>query len=158
MGWDYIKGGNRRVLIEAVVRDMRSGQGWRVLRTHEANTREFWLLIEVPAREPGGAPVQRIFCALLDDSGAPPYRYGYKILSESEWPYYYSCPPEYLDAAPCRSAPWRAGVLAYHDPGRAKHSHAAREHAAATAAHAAKERATQGSLFPAPQEGTAAAT
>ncbi|MDR0779314.1 MAG: hypothetical protein LBF16_01270 [Pseudomonadales bacterium] len=48
-----------------------------------------------------------IACFLIEGSG-------YKWLSECEHPYYYSCPPEYLDLAPQACPEWRAKVRRYH--------------------------------------------
>lgn len=41
--------------------------------------------------------------------------WGYKPLDESFHPYYYTCPPSYLEVAPEVDAAWREGVRAYHD-------------------------------------------
>jgi hypothetical protein len=48
-----------------------------------------------------------IACFLIEGTGC-------KSISESEHPYYYSCPPEYLDMAPPACPEWRSKVRRFH--------------------------------------------
>lgn len=52
-----------------------------------------------------------IACALLKGFGRDDW--GYKGMSESEHPYYYSCPLKYLDWVPVACEEWRAKVHEY---------------------------------------------
>jgi hypothetical protein len=40
-------------------------------------------------------------------------RWGYKSLAEADGPFYYSCPPVFLDSAPVVDPEWREGVRLY---------------------------------------------
>ncbi|WP_373421696.1 hypothetical protein [Burkholderia multivorans] len=85
---------------------------------HTLRGNVLWSVAEVTAKVEGvhrdlspGQSLRYIRCDLLELSGR---QWGYKPLDESMHPYYYSCPPSYLDLAPEQSADWRAGVRAYH--------------------------------------------
>jgi len=75
-----------------------------------------WAVWERTILKPDGKEVKRyITCDLLEYSKRDEC-WGYKDMDESVHPYYYSCPPGYLNMVPevaCQE--WRNGVLATHE-------------------------------------------
>lgn len=64
---------------------------------------EFWMLLQ--SKRTGDV---FIAIALIDGNS-----FMYKLMDESEGPYYYKCPIEYLTIAPVVNEKWRAGVRSW---------------------------------------------
>jgi hypothetical protein len=110
MGWLFTQYQTRKELIQRRTRDQDcDGVTYRCLR-HTAVGNVLWTVWEVT--RPGDETRRYIGCDLMAcDRG---YGWGYKDLSESMGPCYYSCPPAYLDLVPPANPEWRAQVRAWH--------------------------------------------
>jgi len=112
MGWSFVY--DWRTVEQAtagMTRDMRIS-GWEVheqTRTREGGYTVLWSLVTVPLRDGGTRTV--IECDLLQRQDG---YWGYKAMSESAGPFYYSCPLSFLDRAPEVNPEWRAKVRAFH--------------------------------------------
>jgi hypothetical protein len=106
MGWFYpSEVSSRRELL-----DMLSSDSAAFVRSRRyCCGNVLWILWEpVGAAAPVSDPW--IGCYLLHRCGG---RWGYKALCEESGPFYWSCPPAFLEAAPVVNAEWREGVRAY---------------------------------------------
>jgi hypothetical protein len=66
--------------------------------------------------QPHGKTERYIGCDLLRKH--PGHGWGYKDLTESMHPYYYTCPLSYLETVPVACEEWREQVREYHDKKR----------------------------------------
>jgi hypothetical protein len=110
MGWLFTQHQTRRELILRRTRDQDCDDvTYRCLR-HTAVGNVLWTVWEVT--RPGDEVRRYIGCDLMArDRG---YGWGYKDLSESMGPCYYSCPLAYLDLVPPANPEWREQVHAWH--------------------------------------------
>jgi hypothetical protein len=110
MGWLFTQHQTRRELILRRTRDQEhDGVTYKCLR-HAAVGNVLWSVWEVTG--PGEQVWRYIGCDLLARERG--YGWGYKDLSESMGPCYYSCPPAYLNLVPPANPEWRAQVRAWH--------------------------------------------
>ena len=110
MGWLFTQHQTRKELIRSRIRDQDcDGVTYRCLR-YTAVGNVLWTVWEVT--RPGDEARRYIGCDLMAcDRG---YGWGYKDLSESMGPCYYSCPLAYLDLVPPTNPDWREQVRAWH--------------------------------------------
>ena len=110
MGWLFTQHQTRRELILRRTRDQEhDGVTYQCLR-HTAVGNVLWTVWEVTG--PRDEVRRYIGCDLMAcDRG---YGWGYKDLSESMGPCYYSCPLTYLDLVPPANPEWREQVRAWH--------------------------------------------
>jgi len=118
MGWLFIQNYTRRDLIDHLVRFQKNEHGtWNTLR-HCTRGNVLWAVVEVTRNEP--AQVEKfIACILLQKSverheGHKTVSWGYKDMSESMGPCYYTCPKSYLEDVPVANESWRQKVKDYH--------------------------------------------
>jgi hypothetical protein len=117
MGWTFSRQ-SRSELIQKLIRTQETEQACLKVITHALRDDVLWSVVEITAKQdgvyPNLAPGQslRVICCDLLQGGAS--EWGHKPLEEAMHPYYYSCPPSYLDMAPEQSREWRKGVRAYH--------------------------------------------
>lgn len=112
MGWTFQKGQSRAGLIADRVASWENAEhGTKaVCLAHTAKGNVLWTVWE----HTGPKGVYRfIGCDLLGRQKG--YGWGYKDMSESEHPYYYTCPLSYLGMVPEACPEWRALVREYHD-------------------------------------------
>jgi hypothetical protein len=102
MGWDFTKGQTKMGIVRELVAADSSRE---VLQWHLAG-RELWTLERWTSDG-----VVTISVHLLEKQEG--YGWGSKSMSESMGPFYYGCPPEYLDLAPVGSKAWRERLLAH---------------------------------------------
>jgi len=112
MGWYYTNGASKTDIVrELTEMDDNGTARIRTLR-HCLRDNVLWALVEVEryGAEPSDSK-RYIACYLLQrgDNG-----WGYKPMSESMHPYYYSCPLSYLNACPETNRDWRAEVRSRH--------------------------------------------
>jgi hypothetical protein len=103
MGWTHTEGATRADVINYLTRDGIFGEGAKCLKKATRGN-VLWAVIEVKPDD------RFILCALL--SCEKGFGWGYKDMTESMHPYYYSCPVSFLEMVPVACQPWRDGVLA----------------------------------------------
>jgi len=109
MGWLFTQHRTRKELIQHITRDLEYDSATHRCLRHAAVGNVLWTVWEVT--RPGGETRRYIGCDLMvyDRHG-----WGYKDLSESMGPCYYSCPLAYLDLVPPANPEWREQVRAWH--------------------------------------------
>jgi len=121
MGWYYSRQ-TRDQLIRELIQPKENERALSEVIAHALRDDVLWSVVRVTSKQAGvsnltvGESTTFILCDLLQGSGS---EWGYKPLSESMHPYYYSCPLHYLDMAPEQCREWREGVRAYHVQRRA---------------------------------------
>ncbi|MDG9757861.1 hypothetical protein N5E31_03670 [Pseudomonas chengduensis] len=117
MGWLY-SSRSRSELIHHLIQAQDHPQTSIHVIAHALRGNVLWSVVEVTAKVEGvhkdlapGESMRYIRCDLLQRSGG---QWGYKDMSESVHPFYYTCPLSYLDMAPVQSPEWREHVRAYH--------------------------------------------
>lgn len=117
MGWLY-SSRSRSDLIHDLIQPEDHPQASIRVIAHTLRGNVLWSVAEVTAKVEGvhknlapGESMRYIRCDLLQRSGG---QWGYKDMSESVHPFYYTCPLSYLDMVPVQSAEWRERVRAYH--------------------------------------------
>lgn len=112
MGWLFTQGQTRRALIEELTEAETTAEGsFRRCLKHTLRGNVLWTVWEITRTN--GSMWRYIGCDLLQcDKG---YGWGYKDLTEADGPFYYSCPPAYLDLVPEANAEWRETVRAQHE-------------------------------------------
>ena len=117
MGWYYSRQ-TRDQLIRELIQPKENERAFSEVIAHALRDNVLWSVVRVTSKQAGvsnlavGESTTFILCDLLQGSGN---EWGYKPLSESVHPYYYSCPLPYLDMAPEKCREWREGVRAYHE-------------------------------------------
>lgn len=123
MGWSFRKDSTRKELIADRIREQNAhnkdgevGGKFTVL-AHAARGNVLYKVVSITDLE--GKEIER-FIAIDLLGKEKGYGWGYKDLSESMHPYYYTCPLKYLDMVPPEKYPgsvnvdWRKEVRAYH--------------------------------------------
>lgn len=109
MGWDFTQGASKKNIIDQIIRS--SGGGGHCI-AHCVRGNCLWTVFE----ESEGEPDTRLRQIVLFLLGASKGDWGYKDMTESMHPYYYSCPLKYLDMVKQPtgedSARWRENVRA----------------------------------------------
>ena len=111
MGWLITPGATRAQVAQEVEQRYRASESVEVLDKAFVNLSQLWLLV----RETGKEPV--ILLYLIKSYGSRKkgtHEAGYKDMSESMGPYYYSCPLRMLEQAPVQNEGWREEVRKYH--------------------------------------------
>ena len=103
MGWYYTYNASRKDIIAEIVAEQ---EGFKTIRKCTSGN-VLWTVHESTTQ---GETTTWIGCYLLQRSADG---WGYKPMSESMGPYYWSCPLAYLDLAPEACAEWREGVRKY---------------------------------------------
>ena len=112
MGWLFTKKSKQQLVATLVQSSSNENVSNEVLEYHLVGS-VLWSLVRLTVKKEGLAQIKAgeslvfIRCDLLDQQDGG---WGYKAMEESMHPYYYSCPPGFLDRAPEQSAEWRAGV------------------------------------------------
>jgi hypothetical protein len=106
MGWLFGFEQTREELVAR--RTSADDAGYRCLR-HRTIGNVLWTVWEHTVD--GEPPRRFIGCDLLARSGKT---WGYKSMSESMGPYYFTCPLSYLDLVPVANESWREAVRQYH--------------------------------------------
>lgn len=118
MGWLFTKKSKEQLVATLVQSSSNENVSNEVLDHHLVGS-VLWSLVRLTVKKEGLAQIKAgeslvfIRCDLLDQQDGG---WGYKAMEESMHPYYYSCPPGFLDQAPEQSAEWRAGVRKFHAP------------------------------------------
>ena len=110
MGWLFTAGLSRSDLIRERTKSWEyKGASGRCL-AHACVGNVLWMVCEI--RKPESQVDRFIECDLMAPKRG--YGWGYKDMTESMHPYYYSCPLAYLDMAPVACEEWRVEVRKYH--------------------------------------------
>lgn len=117
MGWIFTQGATRADTIDRCIRFQENEHGRWTTLAHCTKANVLWAVIEWHRKDTGQTQAF-IGCFLLARHKG--YGWGYKDLSESMGPYYYSCPLAYLDMAPEADAAWRQKVREWHARGSRK--------------------------------------
>lgn len=121
MGWLFTLGQTRLETIKRVTRpwDYKKEGVKGICLAHKVLGNVVWSVWELEYRD--SRTERFIGCDLLRvDKG---YGWGYKDMSESSHPHYYSCPLSYLDMVPTvKSEEWRRRVREYHACRKARRS------------------------------------
>lgn len=115
MGWFYTHE-SRDALIQSLVRTEENERVRITTVRHTVFGDVMWAVVGVTAKQDiisldAGESGLFIQCYLLRQAGR---MWGYKALSESDGPCYYTCPLSYLKLVPALCTPWREKVLAWH--------------------------------------------
>lgn len=112
MGWLFTQNQSRRELIRKLTTpEHNERRTWRTV-VHCLRGNRLWAVVEVVDNQEI-RPESYIALYLLQyHRGCRGW--GYKEMEESMHPYYYDCPPGYLEMAPVACEAWRAEVRAYH--------------------------------------------
>lgn len=111
MGWLFTQGMTRRGIVAHITRTQESDSGRWTSLAHTVRGNVVWSVIEHLDKSNNSA-TKYIGCFLIGSE--KDYGWGYKDMTESMGPYYYSCPLRYLDMAPVTNEGWREKVRAYH--------------------------------------------
>jgi hypothetical protein len=109
MGWSYTNARSREQITAEVTAGWSNDDATCECLAHETVGGILWAVFEY--RKENEQPVRYILCRLFD--GGNGRGCGWKDLTDEMHPYYYSCPVEFLDMSPARSAcseEWRKGV------------------------------------------------
>lgn len=115
MGWLFSQGQTRSGLIHHLTQSEESDTHKRVCLKYSARGNVLWGVWEVTDKQTGNIH-KFISCDLMQKERN--YGWGYKDMSESMGPCYYTCPLRYLKEVPLPDSefagPWREKVKAYH--------------------------------------------
>ncbi len=110
MGWDFTQGATRADIVAHLTRtETHDAKRWHCL-AHSTSSNVLWSVLEFTDAL-ADITERYIRCDLLGAEAG--YGWGYKPLTESMGPYYYTCPLSYLEMAPVTNASWREKVYAY---------------------------------------------
>ncbi|MEO6323798.1 MAG: hypothetical protein ABIQ65_04160 [Thermoanaerobaculia bacterium] len=96
MGWDFTRGATKRSIIDDLIRDRTGKTASSKTLRHHVNDNVLWTVRETTDTD--GASVRWIGCELLAEQHD--YGWGSKSMEESQHPYFYDCPLEFLDDVP----------------------------------------------------------
>lgn len=118
MGWDFTHNADKFDIIQNLIRRKENKSGlWETI-DHAVRGNVLWMIEQYTDKDLGNKDVY-IVCALLKNQ--PGYGWGYKDMTESQHPYYYSCPLMYLDfVSKVTCQEWRDKVRQYHAEQTAK--------------------------------------
>lgn len=117
MGWLFTQDASKADIIRELTRPEDNATQRRQTLTHCVRGNVLWAVVEITAKQQARRE-RFIVCYLLASERG--YGWGYKDMTESMHPYYYSCPLKYLEMVPVANADWRAEVRAYHRNRRRK--------------------------------------
>jgi hypothetical protein len=111
MGWLFKHGASRADIINGCIRPEETEQARWTTLAHCTKGNVLWVVYEVFKKQQNETK-RFIGCILI----APQknFGWGYKDMSESMGPCYYSCPLSYLGMAPETDANWRQRVREWH--------------------------------------------
>lgn len=115
MGWLFYAHTRKDLIADRIKGQETEHATWKTLK-HCAVGNTLWYISEITVKQTGET-TRHIFCDLLQKNHG---KWGYKDLSESMGPYYYSCPLAYLAMVPVENATWRESVIQYHAKQQAK--------------------------------------
>jgi len=111
MGWLFIHGSSKSDIVNRLTAaEENETRRWEPL-AHSIRGNVLWAVVELTKKQEQSCECF-IACYLLQssrDSG-----WGYKEMTESMYPSYFSCPLKFLKMAPEASPAWRDGVREYH--------------------------------------------
>jgi hypothetical protein len=118
MGWLFTQGQSRADLIKRLTQNEapRTQDGVTVTYTtvaHAAVGNHLWAVFNVKTESEGKTEEKR-FIALFLMQPQKNYGWGYKDMTESMHPYYYTCPKSFLSLAPVACQEWRDKVAEHH--------------------------------------------
>ena len=113
MGWLFTHGASKAdVIKDLITTEENDKRRWQRL-AHCIRGNVLWAVVELTFKQEEERRQECfIACYLLQKSEG--CGWGYKEMSESMYPYYFSCPLKYLDMVPVANSDWRADVRAYH--------------------------------------------
>jgi hypothetical protein len=119
MGWLFTEGQSRREMIDRLTKDegpnVSEGKTyWYKTLARACVGNHLWAVMERTVQAEGGEKESVKFIALFLMQCDKGYGWGYKDMTESMHPYYYTCPKAFLDMVPVACQEWRDKVLAYH--------------------------------------------
>lgn len=106
MGWDFGMGDTKK----SVIADRIAPTSRTKTLTHAVRGNVLWTVRETT--HPNGNVERWIGCDLLGSKKG--FGWGYKDMSESEGPCYYTCPVTFLEMTPVANNEWRSEVWKYH--------------------------------------------
>ena len=111
MGWLFTQGASKADIIHKLVsKEENDKRRWETI-AHCVRGNVLWAVNQITYKQ-DNRQERFIVCYLLrssEDCG-----WGYKDMTESMFPYQFSCPLKYLDMVPVANKKWRAEVRAYH--------------------------------------------
>jgi len=118
MGWLFIQDITRKELIEKIIKREENESGIWETKRHCARGNVLWSIVHL-TRKNSGETETFIGCHLLQRTTEKlAHRkiisWGYKEMTESMGPCYYTCPLSYLDDVPVANETWREQVRKYH--------------------------------------------
>ena len=111
MGWLYTPGQSRKRLIERLIRPYENDLHRQETIAHCTVGNVLWSVRKITNKKEN-TEQSYIGCDLLQNGGTDGW--GYKDLSESAGPCYYSCPLSYLSMCEERNPEWRECVKRWH--------------------------------------------
>ena len=112
MGWTFTRSATKKDIIDNLTKGEENNLAKWTSIACCIRGNVLWVVQEV-LKKSTGVSERYIICNLL--SYEEDYGWGYKDISESMGPFYYSCPVSYLKLAPrVDNAKWREEVLDYH--------------------------------------------
>lgn len=114
MGWDSSSSWRNAKDVHASIRRDYTGDGQATIIAEAAKNfgRHFWVVFETTKGK-------FISLFLIERQGFKnDSQWAYKHITESEGPFYYTCPIDFLDMAPETNAEWRGKVVAEHSKGK----------------------------------------
>lgn len=119
MGWLFTQGQSRREMIDRLTKDegpnVSEGKTyWYKTLARACVGNHLWCVMERTVQAEGGEKESVKFIALFLMQKDKGYGWGYKDMTESMHPYYYTCPMGFLAMAPVANQEWRDKVAAHH--------------------------------------------
>ena len=120
MGWLFTQDQSRKELIDRCTKD--EGPNPHEGKNYYYNTlaracvgNHLWAVMQRTVENPAdGTKEETKFIVLFLMQNQRGYGWGYKDMSESMHPYYYTCPMGFLEMAPVACQEWRDKVKAHH--------------------------------------------
>ena len=111
MGWSYYRNYTKAQLIEHLTKSHESVDFQYTCIKKCLKGNALWTVWDMKSKESDDKNKRVIELLLVSRHDN---EWGYKGISESAGPFYYSCPLSYLDMVPVADAQWREQVKAYH--------------------------------------------
>lgn len=115
MGWLFTSGATRSKIVNENTQPWENDKTIAKCLTYCLRGNCLWMVWELTDKATGKTEKYIGLDLLQAQRG---YGWGYKGMSESVHPYYYTCPLSYLSMVPVANAEWRAKVLLYHNQGK----------------------------------------
>jgi len=109
MGWYFPHGATKRDVVKELSQEWRNENSTSRILKKCVRGNVFWTVREATLKD--GTTLRYIGCDLLQGRKEG---WGYKSMSESMGPYYFTCPLPYLDMTPVANQKWRDEVRKHH--------------------------------------------